>query len=106
MRARLRPQSPPSPICHFQPKQTFMRLDELYKMTAFIYQDANLARSKEATFLHLVEVCGMLTQQDRKKKRVKVDVPSAICKALGWYFPLLAKMGVASVEDLIFLKYP
>jgi len=50
-----------------------MRLDDLYKMTAFIYQDANLSRSKEATFLHFVEVCGMLTQQDRKKKRVKVD---------------------------------
>jgi NTP pyrophosphatase (non-canonical NTP hydrolase) len=83
-----------------------MRLDDLYKMTAFIYQDANLSRSKEATFLHFVEVCGMLTQQDRKKKRVKVDVASAICKALGWYFPLLAKMGVASIEELLFLKYP
>jgi len=83
-----------------------MRLDDLYKMTAFIYQDANLTRSKEATFLHFVEVCGMLTQLDRKKKRVKVDVASAICKALGWYFPLLAKMGVGSVEELLFLKYP
>lgn len=83
-----------------------MRLDEFYKMTSFIYQDANLTRSKEATFLHFVEVCGMLTQQDRKKKRVKVDVASAICKALGWYFPLLAKMGVGSVEELLFLKYP
>lgn len=48
----------------------------------------------------------MLTQLDRKKKRVKVDVASAICKALGWYFPLLAKMGVGSVEELLFLKYP
>lgn len=83
-----------------------MRLDDLYKMTAFIYQDANLTRSKEATFLHFVEVCGMLTQLDRKKKRVRVDVASAICKSLGWYFPLLAKMGVGSVEELLFLKYP
>lgn len=83
-----------------------MRLDDLYKMTAFIYQDANVTRSKEATYLHFVEVCGMLTQLDRKKKRIKVDVTSAICKALGWYFPLLAKMGIASVEDLVFLKYP
>ncbi|GAA3693160.1 hypothetical protein GCM10022268_00140 [Sphingomonas cynarae] len=83
-----------------------MRLDDLYKMTAFIYQDANAIRSKEATYLHFVEVCGMLTQLDRKKKRIKVDVTSAICKALGWYFPLLAKMGIASVEELVFLKYP
>ena len=83
-----------------------VRLDELYKMTAAIYQDANLARSREATFLHFVEVCGMLTLLDRKKKRDKVDIPGALCKALGWYFPLLAKMGVASVERLIFAKYP
>lgn len=83
-----------------------MRLDDLYKMTAFIYQDANAIRSKEATYLHFVEVGGMLTQLDRKKKRVKVDVTSAICKALGWYFPLLAKMGISSVEELVFLKYP
>lgn len=75
-------------------------------MTSFIYQDANLARSKEATYLHFVEVCGMLTVMDRKKKKVKIDVPNALCKALGWYFPLLAKMGVRSVEELIFTKYP
>lgn len=83
-----------------------MRLDDIYKMTAFIYQDANLSRSKEATYLHFVEVCGMLTQQDRKKKKVPVDIPSAICKALGWYFPLLAKMGLESAEQLIFSKFP
>ncbi len=83
-----------------------LRLDELYRMTAFIYHDANLGRSREATFLHFVEVCGMLTLFDRKKKRDRVDMPGALCKALGWYFPLLAKMGVESVEHLIFTKYP
>jgi NTP pyrophosphatase (non-canonical NTP hydrolase) len=83
-----------------------MRLDDLYKMTAYIYQDANLSRSREATFLHFVEVCGMLTASDRKKKKVAVDVPGALCKALGWYFPLLAKMGISSVEELVFSKFP
>jgi NTP pyrophosphatase (non-canonical NTP hydrolase) len=83
-----------------------LRLDDLYRMTSFIYNDANLGRSREATLLHFVEVCGMLTLIDRKKKRDRVDVPGALCKALGWYFPLLAKMGVESVERLIFTKYP
>ena len=32
----------------------------------------------------------MLSPLDRKKKRVRVDVASAICKSLGWYFPRLA----------------
>ncbi|WP_375157697.1 CHAT domain-containing protein [Bradyrhizobium sp. RDT46] len=75
-------------------------------MTSFIYHDANLGRSREATLLHFVEVCGMLTLLDRKKKRDRVDFPGALCKALGWYFPLLAKMGVESVEGLLFTKYP
>jgi NTP pyrophosphatase (non-canonical NTP hydrolase) len=83
-----------------------LRLDDLYRMTSFIYHDANLGRSREGTLLHFVEVCGMLTLLDRKKKRERVDVPGALCKALGWYFPLLAKMGVESVEHLIFTKYP
>jgi len=83
-----------------------LRLDDIYRMTSFIYHDANLGRSREATLLHFVEVCGMLTLIDRKKKRDRVDVPGALCKALGWYFPLLAKMGVESVERLIFTKYP
>jgi len=82
-----------------------LRLDDLYRMTSFIYHDANLGRSREATLLHFVEVCG-LTLLDRKKKRDRVDVPGALCKALGWYFPLLAKMGVESVKRLIFTKYP
>ncbi|MCK1409531.1 CHAT domain-containing protein [Bradyrhizobium sp. 76] len=83
-----------------------LRLDDLYRMTSFIYHDGNLGRSREATLLHFVEVCGMLTLLDRKKKRDRVDVPGALCKALGWYFPLLAKMGVESVERLLFTKYP
>uniref|UniRef100_UPI001953DF54 hypothetical protein n=1 Tax=Klebsiella aerogenes TaxID=548 RepID=UPI001953DF54 len=62
-----------------------LRLDDLYKMTAHIYADRNSVRSKEATFAHFVEVCGMLTLADRKKKREKVDFADALCKALGWY---------------------
>ena len=30
----------------------------------------------------------------------------ALCKALGWYFPLLAKLKIRSVEELIFRKFP
>lgn len=75
-------------------------------MTAHIYSDRNSVRSREATFAHFVEVCGMLTIPDRKKKRENVDTSDALCKALGWYFPLLAKLGVNSVESLVFRKFP
>lgn len=83
-----------------------VRLDDLYKMVAYIYSDRNLSRPAAATFGHFVEVCGMLTIHDRSKKREGLDVADALCKALGWYFPLLAKMGVQSVEEIVFRKFP
>jgi len=84
-----------------------LRLDDLYRMAASIYTDQNIARSPAATFGHFVEVCGMLTMHDRKKRReADITVTDALCKALGWYFPLMAKMRVKSVEELIYRKYP
>lgn len=83
-----------------------LRLDDLYKMVAHIYSGQNIARTSTATFAHFVEVCGMLTLHDRPKKREGVDVTEALCKALGWYFPLLAKMRIRSVEELVFRKFP
>lgn len=85
---------------------TPLRLDDLYKMIAHIYSEQNAQRPASATFAHFVEVCGMLTVQARSKEREGVKFPEALCKALGWYFPLMAKFKVSSVEDLIFRKYP
>ncbi len=48
----------------------------------------------------------MLTIHDRRKKREQFDMADALCKALGWYFPLLAKLRVRSVESLVFRKFP
>ena len=49
----------------------------------------------------------MLTMHDRKKRREGgLTVTDALCKALGWYFPLMAKMRVKSIEDLVYRKYP
>lgn len=83
-----------------------LRLDDLYRMTAYIYGDRNSTRPKEATFAHFVEVCGMLTVDERAKKKESFDLADALCKALGWFFPLLAKLGVSSAEELVFRKYP
>ena len=83
-----------------------VRLDDLYKMVAHIYSEQNAHRPARETFAHFVEVCGMLALNDRQKKREEVTIESALCKALGWYFPLMAKFRVASVEELIFRKFP
>jgi NTP pyrophosphatase (non-canonical NTP hydrolase) len=83
-----------------------VKLDDLYRMTAYIYSEQNAIRPVAATFSHFVEVCGMLTIHDRRKKKEGLSFVDALCKALGWYFPLMAKLRVRSVEDLIFRKYP
>lgn len=83
-----------------------IRLDDLYRMTARIYREQNAGRSVESTFLHLAEVCGMLSGLDRQKPRGELDFVDALCKSLGWFFPLMAQLGVASVERMIFRKYP
>jgi NTP pyrophosphatase (non-canonical NTP hydrolase) len=83
-----------------------VRLDDLYKMVAHIYSEQNAQRPARETFAHFVEVCGMLAQTDREKKIEDMSVVSALCRALGWYFPLMAKFKVSSVEDLIFRKFP
>jgi NTP pyrophosphatase (non-canonical NTP hydrolase) len=83
-----------------------LRLDDLYKLIAHIYSEQNAHRPASATFSHFVEVCGMLSVHDRQKKREDVTVEDALCKAFGWYFPLLAKFKVSSVEELVYRKYP
>lgn len=42
----------------------------------------------------------------RRKRKKEVIFEDAICKALGWYFPLMAKLRVKSLEELIYRKYP
>lgn len=81
-------------------------LDDAYQMIAYIYGEQNTQRSPAVTFAHFVEVCGALTVHDRKKKREGMTVLDALCKALGWYFPLMAKFKVKSIQHLIYRKYP
>src|SRR5262249_38672351 len=83
-----------------------LSLDKLYAMVSRIYSEQNYIRSASATLAHFVEVCGMLTAPHRKKAKDKVNVIDALCKALGWYFPLLSKLRIRSVEDLVYRKYP
>jgi NTP pyrophosphatase (non-canonical NTP hydrolase) len=81
-------------------------LDEMYRMTAYIYSEQNAVRPVAATLAHFVEVCGMLTIHDRRKKKEGLDFVDALCKSLAWYFPLLAKLRTRSVEEVVFRKYP
>jgi hypothetical protein len=83
-----------------------LTLDDLYKMVSHIYSEQNLHRPARETFAHFVETCGMLALNERGKKIEEATVESALCKALGWFFPLMSKFKVASVEELVFRKFP
>src|SRR5262245_53943539 len=48
----------------------------------------------------------MLSAHGGSKKRETLNIEDVLCKALGWYFPLVAKFGVSSLEELLFRKYP
>lgn len=81
-------------------------LDELYIMTAQMYSHRNEERAVTATLAHFIEVSAALTAAARTKRRDELNTAGALCKALGWFFPLMAKLDVASVEELVFRKYP
>jgi nucleoside phosphorylase/NTP pyrophosphatase (non-canonical NTP hydrolase) len=81
-------------------------LDDLYHMVAHIYSDKNAERPISVTFSHFVEVCGMMTIHAKKKNRDEVNMESSLCKTLGWFFPLMARLKVRSVQELIYRKYP
>ncbi|WP_425615147.1 hypothetical protein NA78x_005044 [Anatilimnocola sp. NA78] len=89
-----------------KPSEITPALDDLYRMVASIYEEKNSQRPPTSTFAHFVETCGMLTIIDRKKKRDEITIVDALCKSLGWFFPLLARLRVTSVEELVYRKYP
>jgi NTP pyrophosphatase (non-canonical NTP hydrolase) len=81
-------------------------LDDLYYLVSHIYSQQNFDRHPSTTFSHFVEVCGMLTIHAREKNRLSFSIEDALCKALGWFFPLIAKFNVRSIEELVYRKYP
>jgi NTP pyrophosphatase (non-canonical NTP hydrolase) len=83
-----------------------LRLDDLYRMTAHIYGNQNEERSVSSTFSRLVEACAMNIPKRAPRSGADWAPESALCRAIGWYFVLIAKFRVASVEDLVFRKFP
>jgi pyrimidine deaminase RibD-like protein len=81
-------------------------LDDWYKQINRVYWNRNLQRSATDLFAHLVEVIGGLSSVASGKKKTGVDPQLHIAKALAWWFALAAKVGVRSVEDMLWDKFP
>ncbi len=81
-------------------------LDELYRMVNSIYLDRNFYRDQFSIFAHLVEVMGALSLLASSKKKANVDPQQFVAKAIAWWMTLCGKVGVQSVENMIWWKFP
>jgi pyrimidine deaminase RibD-like protein/NTP pyrophosphatase (non-canonical NTP hydrolase) len=81
-------------------------LDEWYKALNYIYADRNFYRDALSIFAHLTEVIGglsLLASEKRKQGKAPEDF---MPKAFAWWLALNGKLGVVSVSDLLWLKFP
>jgi pyrimidine deaminase RibD-like protein/NTP pyrophosphatase (non-canonical NTP hydrolase) len=82
------------------------RLDEWYFSVNSIYFDSNFYRAASSVFTHLVEVMGGLSLLATDKVKPDVDADTYLAKALAWWLALCGKLGVRSVDDLLWSKFP
>ncbi len=81
-------------------------LDEWYRIINRIYLDRNYYRDPFSIFAHLVEVVGGLSQLGTDKQKPHAPPLSFLPKTIAWWLALCAKLGVRSVEDMLWAKFP
>lgn len=81
-------------------------LDDLYYMINKIYLDRNFHRDRFSTFAHLVEILGGLSLLASDKEKPGVDPRRYIPKAIAWWMALCGKLGIRSVGDMLWQKFP
>lgn len=81
-------------------------LDDWYRTINAIYLDRNFYRDTTSIFAHLVEVMGGLSLLASSKTKPGVKPREFVPKALAWWMALCGKVGVRSVEDMIWWKFP
>lgn len=81
-------------------------LDDWYRTLNYIYWDRNFNRDLMAIFTHLVEVTGGLSLLASSKRKIGVVPEEFIHKSIAWWLALCGKVGVKSVEDMLWAKFP
>lgn len=81
-------------------------LDDWYKLINSIYLEANFYRDSDSILIHLYEILGGVATLTMGKKKLKVSVDAFLAKAIGWWLSLCGKVGIRSVEEMIWAKYP
>ena len=81
-------------------------LDSWYLTVNGIYLDRNFHRTEFSIFTHLVEVFGGLSLLASNKAKASVSPEEFVPKAIAWWMALCGKVGVRSVEDMLWWKFP
>jgi pyrimidine deaminase RibD-like protein/NTP pyrophosphatase (non-canonical NTP hydrolase) len=81
-------------------------LDDIYRSSNSTYWNQNYHRDASSIFTHLVEVVGGLSALASSKKKPGVHPESHIAKAFAWWLSLCGKLGIRSVEQMIWDKFP
>lgn len=85
---------------------TSRTLDDWYLTINKIYLDRNFYRDPFSIFAHLVEILGGLSLLASGKQKTDVTPETFVPKALAWWMALCGKMGIRSVEMMVWQKFP
>ncbi len=81
-------------------------LDEWYRQVNRIYLRRNFDRDAFAIFGHVVEVMGGLSLIAGDKSKPEVEPHAFVPKAIAWWLVLCGKVGVRSVSEMLWFKFP
>ena len=81
-------------------------LDGWYLGINSIYLNRNFYRDASSIFAHLVEIVGGLSLLATEKQKAEVTPDRYIPKAVAWWMALCGKVGVRSIEAMIWAKFP
>lgn len=81
-------------------------LDTWYTNLNRTFWNQNYHREPSSIFAHLVEVVGGLSALASNKRKPGVDPTTNIAKALAWWLTLCGKLGIRSVEEMLWDKFP
>ncbi len=98
--------APPVPTPEFLAAASRRTLDQWYISLNSTYFHRNFDRRASDICLHLVEVIGGLSLLASDKTKPGVDKEAQVQKALAWWLALCAKVGVRSVEAMLWDKFP
>ncbi|MFK4652610.1 pyrimidine deaminase RibD-like protein/NTP pyrophosphatase (non-canonical NTP hydrolase) [Bradyrhizobium japonicum] len=81
-------------------------LDTWYHSINRTYWNRNYDRDVSSIFTHLVEVIGGMSSLASNKRKAGIEPERHIAKALAWWLTLCGKLGIKSVEEMIWDKFP